>query len=130
MGVGALAGAVPAARGGLIAAAGRAFNALTSPDPLDLATVTADTFRPHVGTKFTLSPEARRAFEMTLAGVESQPSKDGATDTFTLRFLADRPVDLDQAIHRLDHDALGRFGMFLVPHGPQTVEAVVNHLVT
>jgi hypothetical protein len=129
MGAAALAGAVPAAGGGVIAAAGRAFAALTWRDPLDLATVTAATFRPHVGTRFTLSPEARRAFEVTLDGVDSRPSEDGSTDTFTLRFRADRPVDLDQAIHRLDHDALGRFGMFLVPRGPRTVEAVVNHLL-
>ena len=130
MGVSALAGAVPAVGGGVIAAAGRAFDALTSPDPLDLATVTADTFRPHVGTRFKLSPEARGAFEMTLTGVESQPSQDGTTDTFTLRFQADGPVDLDQAIQRLDHAALGGFGMFLVPRGPQTVDAVVSHLLS
>lgn len=129
LGAGALVGAVPAAGGGVFAAAGRALASLTSPDPLDLAGVTADTFRPHVGSRFRLSPAARNALDVTLEEVESHPGRDGVTDSFSLRFRTDRPVDLDQAIHGLDHDVLGRFGMFLVPHGPQTVEAVVNHLL-
>lgn len=129
LGAGALAGAVPAAGGGVLAAAGRVFASLTSPDPLDLANVTADTFRPHVGTRFRLSPAAARALDVTLAEVATPPAPDGLTDTFTLRFRADGPVELDQAVQQLDHADLGRFSMFLVPAGPHAVEAVVNHLL-
>lgn len=95
---------------------------------LDLATATADTFRPHLGTRFRVRREGQRAEYLTLTDVVPQPPDGGPTDGFSLLFGMPEPSDLAQTTYGLEHGSLGSFSMFLVPVGSATVEAVVNHL--
>ena len=125
LGAGALWGVTGLAGAGLAARAGLAL-ARGGPPELDLATVTAATFRPHVGTRFGIRDGGGREGVLELAAVEDAPP-DGATDSFALVFtLADGPVPR-QAVHRLEHKALGSFGLFVVAGGDSVV-AVINHL--
>lgn len=123
IGAGALSGSLPAI--GL----GRASVALAGPSSraaFDLATATADTFRPHVGTRFRLQRPGK-AVDLVLDDVVAGPPA-GPTDSFALRFSASRAPTLSQSIYSLDHAELGTFDLFLVPSGAGVLTAVVNHL--
>lgn len=55
-----------------------------------------------------------------------------ATEGFTLLFRADAPLSDISTIHNLEHDALGRFALFLVRTSKEDdrvlyYEAVINH---
>lgn len=102
----------------------------------------ASTFTPHVGSEFLLAATARgRAVSARLERVSDLQqgmrerrlaTHDG--ECFSLVFSAPAPKRAapQQATYRVEHAALGRFSLFLVPgparDGSVTYEAVVNRL--
>ena len=117
------AGAVAAVPG----RAGAAPSTATRLRQLDLATSTAATFTPHVGTRFRLRRPADTAVSLRLLAVE-QAAENDTTSSFSLLFRTPRDKAVPQGTYRLAHQQLGRFRILLVPVGDRTVEAVVNHL--
>lgn len=115
----------PGALGG-VAPAGAA-PARTRSAPFDLATATADTFRPHVGSRFRLSAAGAKPADATLVQVSASPP-DGRTDAFSLLFRS-ATVALGQATYGVEHATLGSFSLLLVPAGARDVAGVVNHLL-
>lgn len=93
--------------------------------PVDLATVTRDTFEPHRGTRFALhtgddaGPET--VLEIELLDIQGLPTAPGRRAAFLLRFRAGSPAALPQRIYRLEHPVLGALELFLVPAGPDAV---------
>ena len=102
----------------------------------------ASTFTPYVGSEFLLAATARgRATAARLERVSDfqQDMRDRSVAThggecFSLVFSAPVPKRAapQQATYRVEHAALGRFSLFLVPgparDGSVTYEAVVNRL--
>lgn len=132
LGVGAILLSVPRTGIGLLdATPASARGKPGPPDPapgLDLLAATADTFRPHVGTRFTLKQPGKRNVDLTLAAVEARPP-DGVTDAFSLLFRPGKPLTLPAATYELQHSALGTFNLFVVQVGSKDIEAVINHLL-
>jgi hypothetical protein len=99
------------------------------------------TFDPYVGGIFTARGAGGKKVELTLTAVRSpRPSKARAltakerpTESFTLIFSASGPLSDLSSIHQLEHAALGKFSLFLVPFedekGQEFYEAVINHAV-
>lgn len=116
-GLGSLPGAAPAG----------AAPARTGGAPFDLATATADTFRPHVRSRFRLTSAGTKPFDVLLVQVTSG-APDGRTDAFSLLF-GPAAAGLGQATYAVEHAALGSFPLFLVPAGARDLAAVVNHLL-
>src|SRR5262245_14508823 len=88
-----------------------------------LESLTLESFAPHVGSVFTL-PEAE-GVKLTL--VEAKAATMGVADgrrpalprePFTLLFRGPARPILPQQIHCLEHTALGRLEIFIVPVGP------------
>jgi hypothetical protein len=95
----------------------------------DLATATADTFRPHTRSRFRVTRPGGKVADLVLADVTAAAG-GGSTDTFSLRFTAAKPHGLRQATYAVDHAVLGPFHLFLVPSGATGMTAVVSHLVS
>ena len=103
----------------------------------------ASTFAPYVGSEFMLAATARgRGTAARLERVsdfqQDMRERRAAThggECFSLVFSAPAPKRAapQQATYRVEHAALGRFALFLVPgpvlDGSVTYEAVVNRLV-
>lgn len=86
---------------------------------LDLATATAGLFRPHVGDPFPVGVEGELELELVLAEVSvlgEAPAADGRAP-FSLTFSGPAEPLLAQQIVPLEHAALGRVELFLVPIG-------------
>jgi hypothetical protein len=81
--------------------------------------LTAETFAPHVGSAFAVAGGSLVLHAIRDGG--PAPSAD-LRAPFALEFSGQ--VELEQAIHELDHPALGRLEIFLVRTGPATYEAV------
>lgn len=86
-----------------------------------LDTLTPASFAEHVGSCFHLHLEGQEPLELELFEVsryEENPDFAARKEPFSLLFLGPlRPV-LPQAIYPLEHPALGRIEIFLVPIGP------------
>ena len=85
---------------------------------IDLATVEQSFFAPHIDTAFVVSGEG--APTLTLTAVEAGPGGlgPGHRAPFSLLFSGPRQSMLWQGIHTLEHPALGRLDLFLVPIEP------------
>ncbi len=88
---------------------------------IDLATVSRETFDPHLGPGYTLhAPD--RVIALELLKVTSLPTRPGAARTsFSLVLRAAERSHVPQAIYPIDHPTLGRFDVFIVPIGPDAV---------
>jgi hypothetical protein len=86
---------------------------------LVLDKLTAGDFEPHIGSTFILA-DGPEVPPLTLAAVERGQVQPGAprTEPFSLRFTSDRTSRVDQRTHALEHPAMGRLDLFLVPIGP------------
>ena len=97
---------------------------------LDLAGVGAGDFEPHVGSAFAVSDSVAQSgsgdgsgsgsgdgFSIVLAEV-SRGAAGPAREQFTLTFAGGPNPPSAQGMHRLEHDLLGAFDLFLVPIGP------------
>lgn len=110
------------------------------PDPF--FSFNASTFTPYVGSEFLLAAGARgRATAARLERVsdfqQDMRERHAAThggECFSLVFSTPVPKRATpvQATYRVEHAALGRFSLFLVPGPPRdgsvTYEAVINRL--
>ena len=97
---------------------------------LDLAGVGAGDFEPHVGSTFAVSGSAVAVsaagdgggggggFSVVLAEVSRGRACGPTREPFTLTFAGGPNPPSAQGMHRLEHDALGGFDLFLVPIGP------------
>ncbi len=87
---------------------------------MDLRTARLADFARLVGTEFRVADD--RGGENTLELVEAKtlPPPPGAPrpEPSSLIFRGTRDRPLDQRIHSLEHEHLGRIGLFLVPIGP------------
>jgi hypothetical protein len=85
---------------------------------LELAQVTAETFRPHLGSEFLLQRSGAQ-LSLTLAEVSAlNTSPHAPRPGFLLRFLSAEPGNEGQGLYRLEHATLGPLELFLVPAGP------------
>ncbi|HEV7886792.1 MAG TPA: hypothetical protein VGO92_04480 [Acidimicrobiales bacterium] len=87
----------------------------------DLDELRPDTFRPHLDTVFTIQ-FADAAVPLTLVGVEAYGPRPGAprAEGFSLYFKGEPGVTLVQSMYSLDHEALGRLDLFIVPVQPES----------
>ena len=81
-------------------------------DPL--ATFTVETFRDRVGETFDAT-DAETSLRLTSVLDEGAGAGLRAGGAFTLTFEADGEQPLPQAIHQLEHEELGSFGLFMHP---------------
>jgi hypothetical protein len=87
---------------------------------VDLNTACLADFGPLVGDEFrvTIAPGNTIVLELVetapLTASRSQPARQ----PFSLIFRGPKNGQLEQPIHNLEHERLGRLGLFLVPIGP------------
>lgn len=101
------------------------------PAPLSL---TKATFAPYVNTVFRIYPDTSKTLRTTLLSVGDigpVPDKNvSGRECFVLKFRGSEP--LAQNTYWIEHDALGRFELFLVPTGKSKkgryYHAVINRL--
>jgi len=99
--------------------------------PLSL---TKATFAPYVNTVFRIYPDTSKTLKTTLVSVaDIGPIPDKTVvgrECFALNFRGSEP--LRQNTYRIEHDALGRLDLFLVPMGKNKrgryYQAVINRL--
>ena len=95
---------------------------------------TKATFLPYVNTVFRIYPDSSKALKTTLVSVGDigpvPDQKKAARECFVLRFRGTEL--LPQNTYRIEHEALGRFQLFLVPAGKNKkgayYQAVINRL--
>lgn len=91
------------------------------------ADLTPDTFRPHVGTTFTVEVEGGEPVVLTLEEVELRgEGHEQRTQPFSLLFSGPTDRTVAQATVRLAHPGLGDLDIFLVPIEPGRYEALFN----
>lgn len=106
---------------------------MTGESIVPLATATAETFEPSVGTAFSVTVPVffqetgeveERTLALTLAEVRRSRGDTGrrmTTETsrspFALTFVGPADVALAQHIYGLQHPEMGQLGIFLVPVG-------------
>lgn len=86
-----------------------------------LETFTSGSFAEHVGSRFRLEIEGQEPLELELfeiACYEENPDFAARKEPFSLLFLGPARPILPQAIYPLEHPALGKLEIFLVPIGP------------
>lgn len=96
-----------------------------------LDSVTAATFRPHLGDAFTLVVDASSPVEATLVDVQEAEwafSPGDRRTPFSLYFRTDGPQVLPQRTYRLQHAVLGALEIFLVPSA-RTADGVLYEAV-
>jgi len=87
---------------------------------VELSTASLVDFGSCVGDEFRIAAEPGNAVRLTL--VDTTPLTAilslPARQAFSLIFRGPKNRPLDQRIHNLEHERLGRFDLFLVPIGP------------
>jgi hypothetical protein len=89
-----------------------------------LETLTVADFIPLRDDPFRVAPDGAPAFDAQLVEVTEIPGEPGGRAPFSLVFEGGPTPPLPQAIHRVEHAALGPLEIFLVPIGPDRYEAV------
>ena len=103
---------------------------------------TRDTFAPHLNTPFRIVGNIKGSGVYgvaTLVGVfdfqaqaRARKSKTHGGECFGLSFESRTEHALPQGTYKMEHGALGKFSLFIVPGRPAdgvaTYEAVINHL--
>ena len=89
---------------------------------MDLSAARLADFAPCVGTEFRLLTEPANAIVIALIEVAplSPRGNPRRPEPFSLIFRGPKDRPLEQRIHTLEHDRLGRLDLFLVPIGPPT----------
>ena len=95
---------------------------------------TKATFLPYVNTVFRIYPDSSKVLKTTLVSVGDigpvPDQKAAGRECFVLKFRGTEP--LRQHTYRIEHEALGRFDLFLVPAGKNKkgvyYQAVINRL--
>ena len=84
---------------------------------LDLGSVTADDFAPHVESAFAVQSPEGDALTLTLIDV-CRGAGGPTREQFTLTFAGGPNPPVRQGILHLRHESLGELDLFLVPVGP------------
>ena len=87
---------------------------------MDLNTASLADFSPWVNSEFRVATESGQMMALELVEatpLTASPNRPGR-QPFSLIFRGPKNRPLDQRIHDLEHDRLGRLGLFLVPIGP------------
>ena len=99
-----------------------------------LDTLTLESFTPHVGGAFRLSTPEGTALTLTLDEARSLASPGTRAEgdrrkrePFRLLFRGPSLPILPQGIYPLEHAALGRLEIFIVPIGPGQYEAIFTY---
>jgi hypothetical protein len=87
---------------------------------MDLITARVADFAQWLGTEFRVATESGGEVALKLVEAKSLPAQRGVPrpEPFSLIFRGSPDRPLDQRIHTMEHDQLGRLGLFLVPIGP------------
>jgi hypothetical protein len=87
---------------------------------MDLTTARLADFAQWLGSKFRVADDSGHEVALELVEAKSLPARQGAPrpEPFSLFFRGSPDRPLDQRIHTMEHDQLGRLGLFLVPIGP------------
>ena len=89
---------------------------------VDLAEITADSFRPHVGKTFNfIINESQPPVELELFELEEKrfkPSPNSFREPFSIFFRGPAGFYQPQGIKRIEHPEMGRLEIFLVPLQP------------
>lgn len=103
---------------------------------------TQATFEPYLQGIFTAAGARSRRVELQLVAIRGYTPSSAAllnrrtlrrTDCFSLLFNSAAPLSELSSIHKLEHAALGEFGVFMtesVGRGGYFYEAVINHLLS
>jgi hypothetical protein len=91
-------------------------------------------FLPYVDTDFRIYPSSTKTLKITLVAVDDigpvPDTTSGGRESFILKFRGNQL--LRQNTYRIEHEALGRFDLFLVPAGKNKkgvyYQAVINRL--
>jgi hypothetical protein len=97
---------------------------------------TQSTFEPYLRSEFRVTVGPYKVVRLTLVKVEDQRPRKGAEtsegECFSLLFKADGKLSDLQQTYVLQHEALGKFSLFLVEGGEKEGEihylAVINHM--
>ena|ERR1051326_511218 len=79
-----------------------------------LRELNADVFRQQLNTKFRVAIENGQSLTLELITVEEPPHAPGM-ELFSLHFIGPFSPRLVQRTHRLEHDKLGYFEIFMTP---------------
>src|ERR1044071_6794722 len=94
-----------------------------------IETCTEDTFLDHLNTRFRVTESADPLF---VELVKVTPLSTAGQVQFSIQFQGPENPFLPQRIYTLEHEALGRFELFLVPVGKNSsgfeYEAVFNRV--
>ena len=83
----------------------------------DLGALTADDFEPLIGTPFRRIIDDDREARLQLVEVSRRGRQFAERESFALLFRDPGEIGLAQAMHPLQHEALGELELFLVPVG-------------
>lgn len=90
---------------------------------MDLQAVTADSFRPHIGSTFTVEFVDGKTLELTLNEVNVLLTRQNVPrltrDTFGIYLTGPQNLMFPQGIYTIRHEILGTMEIFLVPKGPR-----------
>lgn len=96
--------------------------------------LTQKEFFQHLNTKFRVTLDTPHQIELELVEVKGYPIKAGeqsGMERFSVFFTGPADLRLSQRVYSLEHDAMGKFDIFLVPiaHDDQgfRYEAVFNY---
>ena len=88
---------------------------------MELNEVTADTFRPHVGSTFTVEFPDAKTLPLKLEDVSVLQTRQRiprlTRDTFGLYFSGPQNLFFAQGVYDVRHDILGTMSIFIVPKG-------------
>jgi hypothetical protein len=77
----------------------------------------SSSFSAHLNTKFRVRLKDARVVDLTLIEVEDSRhrrlARNGKGESFSLRFSVPRDEGFAQGIHAFQHDALGKFSLFI-----------------
>jgi len=85
---------------------------------MSLQALTAADFEPHVGREFAFEADGKR-LNLKLGEVERLGAAKREGGAFSLTFLSPPGPFLPQGIYPIQHPALGRLDLFMVPLGPK-----------
>jgi len=90
------------------------------------------TFTPYLNSKFRVHLNSSKAIAITLVGIEdfsnSQETLRAAGDEcFTLQFDGPSGRAFGQQTYEVEHAALGRFSLFIVPVGMRTGKGEISY---
>ena len=86
--------------------------------PRSLRELNAEIFREQLNTKFKIAIENDQPVVLELIAVE-EPPRGPAIELFSLHFLGPFMPRLAQRTHRLEHETLGEFEIFLTAIGAE-----------